>query len=73
MFYRRKLILALMEQLGGHLDELHIQKLLFLITRNQDHPSYDFVPCKYGCYSFTASSDLNKMVEKGFLTEKNNS
>ncbi len=72
MFYRRKIILVLIEQLGGHLDTLQIQKLLFITTRNQNKPSYDFVPFKYGCYSFTASSDLNKMVEHGFLAEKNN-
>lgn len=29
--------------------------------------SYDFVPYRYGCYSFQASMDKNKLIEKGYL------
>jgi len=69
MFYRRKLILGLLETFEGQLSKISLQKLLLLITQRQKEPSYDFVPYKFGCYSFSAKADLNTMVKKGFLTE----
>lgn len=73
MFYRRKLILAIIEQLGGEVEKLRFQKLLFLYTMKKQQPEYDFVPYKFGCYSYSARADMNTMVKKGFLseTEKN--
>ena len=52
MFYRRKVILSLLQSLGGELSKTDFQKHLFLLTRLQDAPSYDFVPHHYGCFSF---------------------
>jgi uncharacterized protein (DUF488 family) len=69
MFYRRKLILALLEVFGGKLMKINLQKVLFLVTQRQAKPSYDFVPFKFGCYSFSANADLTAMVKHGFLTE----
>lgn len=69
MFYRRKIILALTELLGGEVDKLHIQKLLFLYAVKKDQPEYEFVPYKFGAYSFSLNADLNTMVKKGMLGE----
>lgn len=69
MFYRRKIILALLQQFDGQLDKISLQKLLFLFTLKQAKTEYDFVPYKYGCYSYSANADLTTMVAKGFLTE----
>lgn len=69
MFYRRKVILALVQSFGGKLEKLNLQKLLFLFTDKQKKPEYDFIPYKYGCYSFSAKADLNTMVTKGQLEE----
>lgn len=69
MFYRRKIILALLQLFGGQLDKIRLQKLLFLFTLKQIKTEYDFVPYKYGCYSYSANADLTTMVSKGFLTE----
>ncbi|GEM66258.1 hypothetical protein SF1_42400 [Sphingobacterium faecium NBRC 15299] len=69
MFYRRKVILALIQSFGGKLEKLNLQKLLFLFTDKQIKPEYDFIPYKYGCYSFSAKADLNTMVTKGQLEE----
>lgn len=69
MFYRRKIILALLEAFGNVLEKIRLQKLLFLLSRQQSKPDYDFVPYKYGCYSFSANADLIAMVKKGTLTE----
>jgi uncharacterized protein (DUF488 family) len=69
MFYRRKIILALLQTFDGHLPRISLQKLLFLFTNRQPKPDYDFVPYKYGCYSFSANADLIAMVRHGQLSE----
>lgn len=71
MFYRRKIILALLEIFEGKLEKIRLQKLLFLFSRRQAKPEYDFVPYKYGCFSFSAQADLTTMISKGLLSEEN--
>jgi hypothetical protein len=69
MFYRRKVIMALLQVFGGRLDKLNLQKLLFLFCEKQEDPEYDFIPYLYGCYSHSAKADLNTMVQKELLLE----
>jgi uncharacterized protein (DUF488 family) len=69
MFYRRKIILALLQVFGGRLEKINLQKLLFLVCQKQKEPDYDFIPYLYGCYSHSAKADLFTMVKKEFLTE----
>ena len=69
MFYRRKIILALLQVFDGRLEKIKLQKLLFLVCQKQKEPEYDFIPYLYGCYSHSAKADLYTMVKKDFLTE----
>ncbi|MCK9236231.1 MAG: DUF488 domain-containing protein [Bacteroidales bacterium] len=69
MFYRRKIILALLQIFEGQIDKISLQKLLFLFTQRQAIAEYDFIPYKYGCYSYTANADLIAMVKRGMLSE----
>ncbi|GIZ10168.1 DUF488 family protein [Flavobacterium sp. UMI-01] len=69
MFYRRKIILALLQLFEGQIDKISLQKLLFLFTQRQKKADYDFIPYKYGCYSYSANADLTAMVRKGMLSE----
>jgi len=69
MFYRRKVILSLLQLLGGEVEKTKLQKLLFLYSQRKLKPEYEFVPYKYGCYSYSAKADLNTMVKKDFLSE----
>lgn len=73
MFYRRKVILALLEMFDGQLDKIRLQKLLFLFCKKQPKPEYDFIPYKYGCYSYSANADMTAMVKKGQLIEDEHS
>ena len=73
MFYRRKIILALLQAFEGNLPKISLQKLLFLFANRQSKPDYDFVPYKYGCYSFSANADLTAMVRHSQLSEDNTS
>lgn len=68
MFYRRKIILALLEECGGTLSAISFQKLLFLITRQQEQKAFDFVPYRYGCFSFQANQDIATLKTYGYLT-----
>jgi len=73
MFYRRKIILALLELFGGELEKIRLQKLLFLFTQKQAKPEYEFIPYKYGCYSYSANADLTTMAAKNMLVETDSS
>ncbi len=72
MFYRRKVILALIELLGGEVEKLRFQKLLFLYAMQKKNPEYDFVPYKFGCYSYSAKADMDTMVKRGYLSKTEN-
>lgn len=69
MFYRRKIILALLELFEDELEKIRLQKLLFLFCQKQEKADYDFIPYKYGCYSYSANADMTTMVTKGLLAE----
>ena len=73
MYYRRKIILALLQLFEGQLDKIRLQKLLFLFTRRQSQPVYDFVPHQFGCFSYSANADMTAMVTRGYLTEQETS
>jgi hypothetical protein len=67
---RQKLVMALLAANGGTLDRVDFQKLLFLFTQQcEQNPSYEFVPFKKGCFSFTAMADKRGLVEKGLLAD----
>jgi uncharacterized protein (DUF488 family) len=69
MFYRRKIILALLQLFDNKLEKIRLQKLLFLFTQRQAKREYDFIPYKFGCYSYCVNADLAAMVRKGILSE----
>ena len=69
MYYRRKILLALLQSFGDKLEKLALQKLLFLFSQEQGNPNYYFVPYKYGCYSFQANADLTTMCKYGLVEE----
>lgn len=71
MFYRRKVILALLQVFGGSLGKTQMQKLLLLFTQKQERPDYHFVPYKYGCYSFQAAADISTMQKYGQVLVSN--
>ena len=72
MYYRRKILLALLEAFDNKLDKISLQKLLMLLGKQQVKPEYHFVPYKYGCYSFQASADLKTMAKYSQVELKGN-
>lgn len=67
MFYRRKLILSLLQEFNNELPKINFYKLALILTKRQQKPDYDFVPYKYGCYSFSLHADLIAMQKKGIV------
>lgn len=67
--YRHKTLLGLLQGFGGKLSNIDLQKLLFLFTHLcQKDKSYEFVPFRYGCFSFQSYADRRKLVERGIIS-----
>ena len=69
MYYRRKIVFALLENFEEGLESTRLQKLVFLLTQMQEESNYDFVPYRYGCYSYSLKADLQAMVKREWLSE----
>ena len=74
MFYRRKVILSLLEEFGEKISRTEMQKLLLIFSMNQTKKCFDFVPYKYGCFSFCANHDLVTLESQNLIktVESNN-
>jgi uncharacterized protein (DUF488 family) len=72
MFYRRKILLALLQVFGNELDKMHLLKLLFVFTQKQTTKAYDFIPYQYGCFSYSVYADMNALIQKNILNGNNN-
>lgn len=70
MYYRRKILLSLLQVFDNRLEKLKLQKLLFLYNRLQENKSFHFVPYKFGCYSFQANADLKTMIKYNLVLEE---
>lgn len=64
----------MLESLGRDVSAKSMQKYLFLFTRRQSgEKTFDFVPYKYGCFSFQANQDIVSLAKQGYLEiEKEN-
>jgi hypothetical protein len=65
---RQKTLLALLGAHGGELSHLDFQKLLFLYCQeSNDQPEYEFMPYRFGGFSFTSHADMRALIERGLL------
>lgn len=70
LFVRRRLLLTLLDAFGQRLSNTDFQKLLFLYTMEcETTPSYDFVPYRFGAFSFTSYADKRRLIEAGLLVD----
>jgi len=72
MFYRRKVLLGLVEVFGGTLEPTDCQKLLFLFCQRTNKNFYDFFPYKFGGFSVLSYHDKNHLAELGFFKNQEN-
>ena len=67
---RQRLLLTLLDALRDPVSNMDFQKLLFFYTREcEKEPSYDFVPYKYGGFSFTSYADKRRLTDAGLLVD----
>lgn len=69
LFERQRVLLTLLDALGGQAAPTDFQKLLFLYTRQECQPSYEFVPYRFGCFSFSSYADKRRLIERGLLVD----
>ena len=72
MYYRRKMLLALLGALNREVTKTTFQKYLFLVSHEQAKPAYDFVPYRFGCFSFQADADKKTLTKYGYLKDQDN-
>ena len=70
--YRQKALIGLLQAFGGHLANTDFQKYLFLFTKEYEkEPSFEFVPYKFGGFSFQSYADKRRLIEVGVLVDSN--
>ena len=67
---RKKHLLLLLRALGERVDDADFQKLLFLYCQEETPALYEFVPYRFGAFSFTSYADRRKLVERGLLSDE---
>ncbi len=70
-YKRQKMLLLMVKEAGGHLTRTDVQKLLFLTAQDQKEPYFDFVPYRFGSFSFQAATDLDTLNRLGWLALTN--
>jgi hypothetical protein len=66
----QKLLLQLLDLLGGAVGKLDFQSLLFLYCQEPSSGApYEFVPHELGAYSFTSYADRHKLIGRGLLVD----
>lgn len=67
---RQRELLRLLNALGGSVGNRDFQKLLLLYCEEpMSGRPYDFIPYKYGAFSFTSYADRRKLIERGLLVD----
>ena len=73
MFTREKIVLKLLNQLHQPVSKTVFVKLVFLLRHETSLRNmssfYDFVPYKYGPFSFTLYRELDRLMSNGYVRE----
>src|ERR1700733_1374690 len=70
LFDRQRRLLALLDAHNGEVGHLDFQKLLFLYCQEIGENPYEFVPYKYGGFSFTSYADKRRLTGQGLLADE---
>lgn len=67
-YKRQRFLLSFVRQLNNSVTATDLQKLVFLHTMAGDSDYYEFVPYRFGSYSFQLKEDLDILQRDGFVT-----
>jgi uncharacterized protein (DUF488 family) len=66
-YRRQRFLLAFIRQLKEGVTSLEIQKLIFLYTMQEKSDFYEFIPYKFGAYSFQLAEDVGILTRDGYV------
>lgn len=70
---RQHLLISLISALGGKVAAVDFQKLLFLYAEEvETEPSFEFVPYRFGCFSYGSYVEKRRLIQAGLLEEDEN-
>lgn len=69
-YKRQRFLLSFIRQLGGGVSSTDLQKLVFLHTMRNNTDYYEFIPYKFGAYSFQLAEDVDILRKDGFLSDE---
>jgi hypothetical protein len=70
LFDRQRLLLTLLDALRDPVSNMDFQKLLFFYTQDCEKiPTYEFVPYKFGGFSFSSYADKRRLMNAGLLVQ----
>ena len=69
-YKRQRFLLAFMRHLDSGVSATDLQKLVFLHTRDNNTNFYEFIPNKFGAYSFQLAEDVKTLRKGGFLSDE---
>lgn len=69
-YKRQRFLLAFIRQLGSGVTSTDLQKLVFLYTMQEDSDFYEFIPYKFGSYSFLLAEDVTILRKAGYLASE---
>ena len=67
-YMRQRFLLAFVRQLNGYIKSTDLQKLVFLYLMREGQGFYDFLPYKYGSYSFQLAEDIDILRMGGYIS-----
>ncbi len=67
MYYRRRLLLALLQAFGGRMEKIKLHKLLLLFMADRQEAAFHFVPYRFGAFSYQANADLVTLERQGMV------
>lgn len=67
-YKRQRFLLAIIRQLQSSVTSTDLQKLVFLFTMKENSEFYEFIPYKFGSYSFQLAEDVEILQRGGYLS-----
>lgn len=73
MLYRQRIVLYLIQLLGGQVSRLQLVKICFLLGQEsrsfEGRSFYDFLPYHHGPYSFSLYHEIASLIRNGYIVE----
>ena len=67
-YKRQRFLLAILRQLQSGVTSTDLQKLVFLYIMKEKLEFYEFIPYKFGSYSFQLAEDVEVLQRNGYLS-----